>query len=576
MTQSEALNILKTGANVFLTGEPGAGKTYTINEYVSYLRSLGVEPAITASTGIAATHIGGMTIHSWSGIGIKSRLTEYDLDKIASSEYIVKRVRRAKVLVMDEISMLSGETLNMVDAVCKEIKRNSLSFGGIQVVLVGDFFQLPPINKTNREEDYAQISLLGEIKSHFAYESPSWKYANFIACYLTEQHRQDDADFLSVLSSIRQRTFGVHHIQHIEKRKILIQNAPAQAPKLFSHNVDVDSVNEEALLKISGDLKFFEMTSRGNEVLVSALKKGCLSPEKLSLKIGASIMFTKNNPREGFVNGTLGEVIGFDKENGYPLIKTRRERTILVEPMDWAVEEAGTIRARITQIPLRLAWAITVHKSQGMSLDEAVVDLSQVFEYGQGYVALSRVRRFAGLYLLGWNRMAFQVHPEVFSKDSYFREASEEAREAFFHMGRDEITKLHTNFVTACGGKKSRVKLRTKTQTRSENRFGVEDKKKTTFEITLEIFKKGNNIAEIAKERGLAETTIVSHVEKLFMKDLVSKKEILRIIPAKTRVDLERIEKAFHENGEGKLLPVFEKFKGKYPYEDLRLVRLVL
>src|SRR3989338_10848077 len=145
MTQNQALSILKTGANVFLTGEPGSGKTHTVNEYVAYLRQHNIEPAITASTGIAATHISGITIHSWSGIGIKRKLDKYDLDKISSSSYVGKRVRRAKVLIIDEVSMLSAETLSMIDAVCREVKQNPEPFGGLQMILVCDFFQLPPI-----------------------------------------------------------------------------------------------------------------------------------------------------------------------------------------------------------------------------------------------------------------------------------------------------------------------------------------------------------------------------------------------------------------------------------------------
>lgn len=147
MTQQEALTILKTGANVFLTGEPGAGKSHTINAYVRYLRNRGIEPAITASTGIAATHVGGMTIHSWSGIGIKDHLSAYDLDKIATSEYVVKRVHKTRVLIIDEISMLLPDMLDMVDSVCCAIKQSNEPFGGLQVVFVGDFFQLPPIEK---------------------------------------------------------------------------------------------------------------------------------------------------------------------------------------------------------------------------------------------------------------------------------------------------------------------------------------------------------------------------------------------------------------------------------------------
>src|SRR6185437_4780283 len=147
MTQAQALTILQTGANVFLTGEPGAGKSHTTRAYVAWLREHCLEPAITASTGIAATHIGGMTIHSWAGIGIKKSLSQYDLDRIASTEHVVKRVRRTKILIIDEVSMLGPETLGMVDAVCRTILSSSRPFGGLQVVLVGDFFQLPPIQK---------------------------------------------------------------------------------------------------------------------------------------------------------------------------------------------------------------------------------------------------------------------------------------------------------------------------------------------------------------------------------------------------------------------------------------------
>ena len=153
MTQEEALAILKTGANVFLTGEPGAGKTHTINQYASYLRSRGIEPSITASTGIAATHIGGMNIHSWSGIGIRTYLDKYELDKISTTEYLAKRICRAKVLVIDEVSMLGPETFSMVEAVCRNIRQNNDAFGGLQVILVGDFFQLPPIVKATTDSD---------------------------------------------------------------------------------------------------------------------------------------------------------------------------------------------------------------------------------------------------------------------------------------------------------------------------------------------------------------------------------------------------------------------------------------
>ena len=457
MTQQQALIILKTGANVFLTGEPGAGKSHTVNEFVSWLRARGVEPAVTASTGIAATHIGGMTIHSWAGIGIKRQLSAYDLDHIASNEGVVKRLRRTRILIIDEVSMLSPDTLSMVDAVCREILGQSKPFGGLQIIFVGDFFQLPPIVKKVESSEQSDDLFIDESAAvpRFAYEAAAWARANPVVCYLSEQHRQDDDAFLEILSAIRRGEFGEQHLAQVSARKVAKGgNTPASAPKLYSHNADVDRINDATLSSIGGTPKSFAMRSQGSPARIESLKKSCLSPEALFLKAGASVMFTKNNPKEGYVNGTLGKVESFNSFNGQPIVRLRSGRSVEVEPMEWSVEDSGKILARITQLPLRLAWAITVHKSQGMSLDEAVMDLSDVFEYGQGYVALSRVRSLKGLYLLGWNRRTFEVHPEVLTKDVQFREASDEAAEVFDALPNDEVKKMQENFILACGGKR--------------------------------------------------------------------------------------------------------------------------
>ncbi len=454
MTQDEALNILKTGANVFLSGEPGAGKTYTINKYVEYLRSCDVDYAITASTGIAATHISGMTIHSWSGIGIKEILSPYDLDKIATSEYIVRRIRKTKVLIIDEISMLRAQTLDMVDAVCREIKQNSEPFGGMQVVLVGDFFQLPPINKIKNESlENNQNKLIEEKVGNFAFESRVWEKLSPVVCYISEQHRQEDKEFLEVLLAIRQNNFDIKHHEYMQTRFVEKNKFPSNITKLYTHNLDVDRVNNDMLAKIEGESVKYEMESSGTPALSTNLKKGCLSPEILYLKKGAVVMCTKNNPKEGYVNGTLGTVVEFDAFSNNPIVKIRSGRNIEITPMDWSIEDNGKIKAKITQIPLRLAWAITVHKSQGMSLDSAVMDLSSVFEYGQGYVALSRVRTSGGLYLLGLNAQALRVHPEILEKDIFFKENSKKAQEVFGALSKEELKNMHKNFILAIGGK---------------------------------------------------------------------------------------------------------------------------
>src|SRR3989339_2248833 len=566
MTQSQALYILKTGVNVFLTGEPGSGKTHLINEYIKYLRYHSIEPAITASTGIAATHIGGMTVHSWSGIGIKTKLEKSDLNQIKTSQYIVKRITKTKVLIIEEISMLTGDTLSMVDTVCREIKQNSKPFGGIQVILAGDFFQLPPVVRREVNEN-TQTMLLEKPSTVFAFDSPSWKELNPVVCYLTEQHRQEDGDFLELLSAIHGNVFNKNHLSHIETRRVRSfdfaqDKSLKDIPKLFSHNADVDRINNQVLASLPGKQNTFIISVHGPDPLVAALKKGCLSPEILYLKVGASVMFTKNNPKGGFVNGTLGVVDSFDKISGNPIVKIRSGRLIEVESMVWTIEENGKVRASISQLPLRLAWAITVHKSQGMSLDEAVMDLSQVFEFGQGYVALSRVRRLSGLYLLGFNARTFQVHPEILAKDESFRFLSDEASNGFEKISKEEILKMHNNFITACDGEFVGV-------TKKENEiFGNSKLRKkskiSTYDETLSTLKEGGSLKDISKKRGLTESTIISHVEKLHEEKKISDKDIEKMISNKTSKAIPEIKKEFKKNDDGKLTPVFEKFKGKY------------
>jgi ATP-dependent exoDNAse (exonuclease V) alpha subunit len=433
MTQAEALKILKTGGNVFLTGEPGSGKTHTINTYVKYLREQGVEPAITASTGIAATHLNGLTIHSWSGIGIKEHLTSYDLDKLEQNERVSRRVRGAKVLIIDEISMLSAATLGMVERVCRELRSNDDVFGGLQVILVGDFFQLPPVGK-------------GGVPADFAFRSPVWLRLNLLTCYLAEQHRQEDKLFLTILSALRSGSLLPEHRDGL-KTRLLSGSQPVGVTKLFSHNANVDQINELELNKSSNPTREFKMTSKGPEHLVDGLKRSCLSPERLQLKVGAKVMFTKNSPDGKFVNGTVGEVASFNKTSGYPVVKIKGGKSVVAEPAEWVVESEGKILAAVSQVPLRLAWAITVHKSQGMSLSGAVVDLSQAFEYGQGYVALSRVRSLDGLHLLGFNERALEVHPQVLSEDESLRAQSAKVKAAFRKLPADHLKRLHTNFI---------------------------------------------------------------------------------------------------------------------------------
>lgn len=443
MTQAEALSILKLGVNVFLTGEPGAGKTHTINQYIEWLRERGVEPAVTASTGIAATHVGGMTIHSWSGIGIKKDISDWDIEMIQGKEKTARRILDAKVLIIDEISMLDADTLESVDRVLRALRRPVLAeeqqFGGLQVVFVGDFFQLPPVSRDR--------------SARFAFMSSAWRDLNPVVCYLSEQHRQDSGQLLELLGAIRSGDVDEYHYEILQSR---MKKGGAAATRLHTHNAEADRINDAELKKIDGKARVFQMTTRGARTLVEGLKQNCLSPETLTLKIGAKVLFTRNNFEQGYVNGTLGEVVDF-APSGYPIVKTRSGRIEAV-PGEWSVADGSTILAQLKQVPLRLAWAITVHKSQGMSLDAAVIDLAQAFEYGQGYVALSRVRTIEGLYLTGFNDRALMLHPDIVEADRQFRRKSDAAERRIASIEKGERETMERNFLKAIGAREPQVR----------------------------------------------------------------------------------------------------------------------
>ncbi len=452
MTQDEAFSVLKTGANAFVTGEPGSGKTHTINRYIRYLRSHSIEPSVTASTGIAATHVGGMTIHSWSGINIRKTLSRYELDALSEKEYLVKRLTAAKVLVIDEISMLDADTLDTVEQVCRTLRRKAEPFGGLQIIFVGDFFQLPPVAR------------MGEPKPRFAFESRAWEAARPFVCYLTEQHRQEDDVFLSVLAELRRGEPSDYSREHLATRRVMPGSPVLEIQtKLYTHNADVDRINTEKLGRLEGGMRTFTMERHGSGTIVEKLAQTCLSPEILNLKEGAIVMCTKNNPEMGFVNGTLGTVMRFEKESGRPVIKTHDKRELTLAPMEWTIEDNGKVIAKVVQIPLRLAWAMTVHKSQGMSLDAAVIDLSNAFEYGQGYVALSRIRTLDGLHLLGINERALEVHPQILEKDADMRSSSKDVGNAFGSMSAVEKKTMEENFIRAQGGTLEEVKVEKQT-----------------------------------------------------------------------------------------------------------------
>jgi ATP-dependent DNA helicase PIF1 len=557
MTQQDALAILKTGRNVFLTGEPGAGKTYTINQYVSWLRDHGIEPAITASTGIAATHIGGMTIHSWSGIGIKRVLNSQDFERLRENDKLVTRLAVTSVLIIDEISMLDARTLDAVDSVCRALRQDGRAFGGIQVVFVGDFFQLPPVSSPEEE------------RPEFAFRSQAWQDAEPTVCYLSEQHRQQDGAFLSLLSGIRRGSVDADGIALLQSRQVELDDDESHT-RLYAHNLDVDRLNQQRLNAIEDDERVFEMESHGPTRYTDQIKKHCLSPERLALKTGARVMFTKNHPEGRYVNGTLGEINRFTAD-GAPVVRTLSGQEITPTSTEWAIRDGDRVLAKVVQLPLRLAWAITIHKSQGLTLDRAAMDLSRVFEYGQGYVALSRVRSSDGLYLSGWNSRALQVHPHILASDAEFRRLSAEARASSDTVPAGMRSELEQRFIQASGGS---LELITKKEP------VLKEKKTTapkgaTYEETLTLFQAGKSVKEIAEVRDFVESTIWSHLEKLAADGRIGRAELVPLIPKHLRDNLPLLHQTLQMH-ERRLTPAVEQLGGRYSFEDLRLARMVM
>lgn len=553
MTQETALKVLKTGANVFLTGEPGAGKTYVINQYIAWAEAAGLTVAVTASTGIAATHIGGMTIHSWSGIGIKDTLSPYDLENITSKEKNVKRMQAAHILVIDEISMLDGKVLDMVDKVLRTIRQKNEAFGGLQVILVGDFFQLPPVTRQ------------GDVM-RYAFESYAWQGLKPLTCYITEQYRQDDEMLLSLLSSIRRNEIEEDHYTLLQEQTEITYEQ-IEPTRLYTHNADVDAVNDAKLAELPGTARTYKMQGMGRKPLIESLTKNCLSPAVLTLKEDAMVMCTKNNFEAGYVNGTLARVVRF--EEGLPVIELMDGTQITIKPVTWEVVEDKKVLAQIEQLPLRLAWAITVHKSQGMSLDAAEVDLSKAFVYGQGYVALSRVRTLQGLKVNGMHPNALQVDPKIVQADARFHSEAEQAEEAFAAMEEKEVEAMHERFVVALGG-------RLPTDDVVVRQPAERTKQQSTFAQTLELLKEGKSVSQIMRARNLTETTVWNHIERLVIDGELTPEDVLHLEPADIDWQTARLtlDEIMAREGIERLKPIFEAANEAFDYSLIRLARI--
>ncbi len=409
MNQGLALEILLSDKSALLTGPAGTGKTFVLNQFIALSKAAGKHVSVTATTGLAATHLGGTTIHAWAGIGVLDYLPDRFAEHIAKGRREI--IEKTDILIIDEISMLHDYRLDMVDEACRLVrKRPDDPFGGIQVVLSGDFFQLPPVNRSGSRE------------GGFVVGSNAWRELDPVILYLDEQFRQREGDaLLDILTSMRKNDLRRHHAEKLLERTEYEPAENGDLTELHTVNVDVDRINLRRLGDLTGDEVVYQQHMTGSTNYVENLQRSVLAPAELVLKMGALVMAVKNDQNKRYVNGSIGMVVDFEPSTNYPVIEFRSGKTVTMQPDTWELRDGDKKRASISQIPLRLAWAITVHKSQGMTLDAARIDLRKAFVPGMGYVALSRVRDMDNLYLTGINRTALQMSEEAYSIDERLR-----------------------------------------------------------------------------------------------------------------------------------------------------------
>lgn len=392
--QKSVIELFEQGKNILVTGGAGTGKSHLLSFLKRNYASSGLE--VAASTGIAAVNIGGSTIHSWAGIGLANMPVDKIIENIFSAKLskVRRRIKQTKTLAIDEISMISADVFEILDKVFRAVRENDKPMGGMQIILFGDFLQLPPISRDS-------------YNSNFCFSSEAWEGLNLQTFILQQVFRQDDTKFIKVLNNLR---FGILDEEDQEILESRIQakdkNLAIKPTVLTTHNYKVEKINETELKKIPRTEISYAAQYFGAPERAEFLKKNCLAPEVLKLKIGAQVMMIKNTyQKEGIINGSLGIVKEFSSKKNYPVVEFVGGKIITIGPEEWLLEKYDEHKkeliaeAGVNQIPLILAWAMTIHKSQGLTLDKISCDLSEVFSPGQIYVALSRARALSGVFI---------------------------------------------------------------------------------------------------------------------------------------------------------------------------------
>lgn len=555
----------KTDMSLFLTGKAGTGKTTFLREVVRYTKKKCI---VLAPTGIAAVNAGAMTIHSFFQFGLGpfvQGVIEPKSDfRINKSK--LELIRHLQLLIIDEVSMVRADLMDHIDVELRRIRRNSKPFGGVQLLMIGDLQQLPPIAHGGEDELLRQY-----YKTLYFFSSSVLKSMKYSCIELKNVYRQTDRHFIDILNHARNCTLTSQDISDLNARYI-----PGFSPKpedgyirLMTHNRQVDYVNETELEKLDSKPYTFVAAVTG-----TFPEESYPTADSLTLKKGAQVMFIKNDPERRFINGTLGEVKSIDK-NSIAVRLTESGTVIDVEPMEWQNiryqfdEESKEISSkqigRFKQYPLKAAWAITVHKSQGLTFDKAIIDVHAAFSPGQAYVALSRCRTLDGLVL------SSPVSASVFMRDNavdaYMNYISRPVEELAFSSCYEyfEYEKKPEPEEVAPVKKVKVNKEKPKKEKKEELRDDT-GKKLNTFEYSYWLYNQGNTVEQIAEKRRLNQSTIEGHLARYVASGDI---DVHEFVDADT---LEKVEAYCMEHPEEKALkPIFEHFDAKIPYSVLRM-----
>jgi ATP-dependent DNA helicase PIF1 len=399
--QRMAAEQIAGGQNTMITGGAGTGKSVLLR----YLLTQYPDMPVTASTGIAALNVNGCTLHSWAGLGMGNTTADEIATKLNKKKnsvwYAMKKVKR---LAIDEISMVDAETLDKVDRVLQLVRGHAGPFGGIQMIVFGDFLQLPPVGEQGKAV-------------RFAFEAQSWVRAQFKVFMLTEVMRQKDREFADILSRVRIGDTSEDVRNVLRPRINAVDEFPDTTPvTLATHNEIADRINSDALAALKTDEVTWQSTDWADGDYSRAnLEKNCIALKTLVLKVGAQVMLLRNiDPEAGLVNGSLGELVEVKKGTygqQIPVVKFGNGIVREIEKQEWSIQRNREVLASRQQIPLRLSYAISIHKSQGLSLDKVRVHLKNCFADGQAYVAMSRARTLPGLFIADITGKSIRANP---------------------------------------------------------------------------------------------------------------------------------------------------------------------